>query len=64
MIHCQGSTSFMMSAVAGLVPDVSVVVSNAVSLHPVVNRLAKLKLRWMIPPTARVHGLPRPAVGA
>ena len=34
VIHCQGSTSFMMSAVSGLVPDVSVVVSNAVSLAP------------------------------
>jgi hypothetical protein len=63
VIHCQGSTSFMMSAVAGLVPDVSVVVSNAVSLHPVVNRLAKLKLRYMIPPTARVMGYLDPQWG-
>ena len=53
----------MMSAVAGLVPDVSVVVSNAVSLHPVVNRLARLKLRWMIPPTARVIGYLDPQWG-
>src|SRR5690606_27995528 len=36
IIHCQGSTSFAMSAVAGLVPQVSVIISNAVSLHPVV----------------------------
>ena len=63
VIHCQGSTSFMMSAVAGLVPDVSVVVSNAVSLHPVVNWKAKLKLRWMIPPTARVMGYLDPQWG-
>jgi pimeloyl-ACP methyl ester carboxylesterase len=63
VIHCQGSTSFMMSAVSGLVPDVSVVVSNAVSLHPVVNRLAHLKLRWMIPPTARVLGYLDPQWG-
>ena len=63
VIHCQGSTSFMMSAVAGLVPDVSVVVSNAVSLHPVVNRLARLKLRWLIPPTARVLGYLNPQWG-
>ena len=34
VIHCQGSTSFMMSAVAGLVPEVTTIVSNAVSLHP------------------------------
>ena len=36
VIHCQGSTSFMMSLVAGLVPQVTDVVTNAVSLHPVV----------------------------
>jgi pimeloyl-ACP methyl ester carboxylesterase len=63
VIHCQGSTSFMMSAVAGLVPDVSVVISNAVSLHPVVSRLAKLKLKWMIPPAARVLGYLNPQWG-
>ncbi|MGH7781067.1 MAG: esterase/lipase family protein, partial [Candidatus Binataceae bacterium] len=33
VIHCQGSTSFMMAAVAGLLPAVKTVVSNAVSLH-------------------------------
>jgi pimeloyl-ACP methyl ester carboxylesterase len=33
VVHCQGSTSFMMAAVAGLVPEVKTVVSNAVSLH-------------------------------
>jgi hypothetical protein len=63
VIHCQGSTSFMMSAVAGLVPDVETIVSNAVSLHPVVNRLAKAKLKWMIPPTARVIGYLNPQWG-
>ena len=34
VVHCQGSTSFMMSVVAGLVPEVKTVVSNAVALHP------------------------------
>ncbi|MEA2312153.1 MAG: hypothetical protein QOE28_2121 [Solirubrobacteraceae bacterium] len=63
VIHCQGSTSFTMSAVAGLLPDVSVIVSNAVSLHPVVSRLAKAKLRWMIPPTARALGYLDPRWG-
>jgi hypothetical protein len=63
IVHCQGSTSFVMSAVAGLLPDVSVVVSNAVSLHPVVSRLARAKLRWMIPPTARVMGYLNPRWG-
>jgi hypothetical protein len=63
VIHCQGSTSFMMSAVAGLVPDVSVVVSNAVSLHPVVNPLAKAKLRYVVPLTSRMLGYLDPQWG-
>ncbi len=44
IIHCQGSTSFMMSAVAGLVPEVDTIVSNAVSLHPVVPTFSKIKI--------------------
>jgi pimeloyl-ACP methyl ester carboxylesterase len=63
VVHCQGSTSFTMSAVAGLLPDVSVVVSNAVSLHPVVSRRAGQKLRWVIPPAARVMGYLDPQWG-
>ena len=46
VIHCQGSTSFMMSVVAGLLPEVSLVVSNAVALHPMVPRLSTLKSRY------------------
>ncbi len=49
VIHCQGSTSFMMSAVAGLVPQVKTIVSNAVSLHPVVPRWSRLKGRFALP---------------
>jgi pimeloyl-ACP methyl ester carboxylesterase len=49
IIHCQGSTSFMMSAMAGLVPQVSTIVTNAVSLHPVVPRLSEFKLRYTLP---------------
>ena len=63
VIHCQGSTSFMMSAVAGLVPKVDTIVANAVTLHPVVPRLARAKLRWMIPPAARVFGYLDPQWG-
>ena len=63
VIHCQGSTSFMMAAVAGLVPEVSTVVANAVTLHPVVSRLAKAKLRFAIPPAARVLGYLNPQWG-
>ena len=36
----------MMSAVAGLLPEVTTVVSNAVALHPVVPRLARLTSRY------------------
>jgi hypothetical protein len=49
VVHCQGSTSFMMAAVAGLLPQVTDVVSNAVSLHVSLSRLSKLRLRMMIP---------------
>ena len=49
IIHCQGSTSFMMSAVAGLVPEVSTIVSNAVSLHPVVPGWSLFKLQYLVP---------------
>ncbi len=44
VIHCQGSTSFMMAAVAGLLPRVTTIVSNAVSLHPIVPPLARWKI--------------------
>jgi pimeloyl-ACP methyl ester carboxylesterase len=43
VIHCQGSTSFMMSAVAGLLPEVETVVSNAVALHTLVPPLSRVK---------------------
>jgi hypothetical protein len=46
LVHCQGSTSFMMAATSGLLPEVTTIVSNAVSLHPVIPPLAKAKLDW------------------
>jgi len=49
IIHCQGSTSFTMSALAGLVPEVDVIVSNAVSLHTVVPKFSSLKLNFALP---------------
>ncbi|MFN2500348.1 MAG: esterase, partial [Pyrinomonadaceae bacterium] len=49
VIHCQGSTSFMMSAAAGLVPEVKTVVTNAVSLHPVVPAISEFKLTRLTP---------------
>ena len=48
IIHCQGSTSFMMSAVAGLVPQVKTIVANAVSLHPVPPLAARAKIKFML----------------
>ncbi len=49
VIHCQGSTSFMMSAVAGLVPEVKTIVSNAVSLHPIVPLPSVIKMKATLP---------------
>lgn len=49
IIHCQGSTSFMISAVKGLIPEVTTILSNAVSLHPVVPSFSKFKLNWVVP---------------
>jgi pimeloyl-ACP methyl ester carboxylesterase len=53
IIHCQGSTSFMMSAVAGLVPEVSTIVTNAVSLHPVVPESSRFKILFTVPMVKR-----------
>lgn len=49
IIHCQGSTSFMMSAIAGLIPEVKTIVSNAVSLHPIIPKFSEFKIRAAIP---------------
>jgi len=49
LIHCQGSTSFMMSAVAGLVPQVTTIVSNAVSLHTIVPGFSRFKIERILP---------------
>jgi len=49
IIHCQGSTSFTMSALAGLVPEVTTILSNAVSLHTVVPTVSRIKLSCALP---------------
>ena len=49
VIHCQGSTSFMMSAVAGLIPQVTTILSNAVSLHPIIPWISHQKIRYAVP---------------
>ncbi len=53
IVHCQGATSFIFSAVAGLLPQVKLIISNAVSLHPVMSFATKLKLRQFIPRLSR-----------
>ncbi|MFO7822333.1 MAG: alpha/beta fold hydrolase [Cyclobacterium sp.] len=53
IIHCQGSTSFMISAVMGLIPEVKLIISNAVSLHPVVPFFSKFKLNVLMPVVSR-----------
>src|SRR5260370_20826716 len=47
VIHCQGSTSFAMSAVAGLLPKVTTNVSQAVCLHSVIPPLARLEMQYL-----------------
>lgn len=54
IVHCQGSTTFVMSVVAGLLPEVDTVVVNAVALHPVVPRLSLLKILAVAPVTGRL----------
>ncbi|WP_415855162.1 alpha/beta hydrolase [Sinomonas sp. G460-2] len=49
VIHCQGSTSFAMAAAAGLLPRVDTIVSNAVSLHPVVPAFSRFKIERLAP---------------
>lgn len=49
IIHCQGSTSFMISVSMGLVPEVKTIISNAVSLHPVVPKWSVFKLKFLVP---------------
>ena len=44
VIPCQGSCAFMMAITAGLIPGVSVVVSNSAALHPIMPRPARIKL--------------------
>lgn len=53
VVHCQGSTSFTMAAVAGLLPEVRTVVTNAVSLHPVIPGISEIKIRGATPLVAR-----------
>lgn len=48
-VHCQGSTSFTMAALSGLVPEVTTVVSQAVSLHVEFPFLTRVKQTFLTP---------------
>ncbi|MEV4900597.1 alpha/beta fold hydrolase [Citricoccus sp. NPDC055426] len=48
-VHCQGSTSFTMAAVAGLLPQVRTVVTNAVALHVSLPLLSRTKVTRLLP---------------
>ncbi len=63
IIHCQGSTSFMISAVMGLVPEVTTILSNAVSLHPVVPSFSEFKINYMLPVVKTAYKYLNPAWG-
>lgn len=43
--HCVGAMTMSMSIVGGLLPQVDVIVANGVSLHPVLPRGGRVKLR-------------------
>lgn len=64
VVHCQGSTSFLLSAAAGLLPEVTHIVSNAVSLHPVVPAWSRVKLTRFIPLVHRFDDYLNPQNGA
>jgi hypothetical protein len=44
----------MMSAVAGLVPEVKTIVANAVTLHPVIPRPSRIKIKYLVPIVAKL----------
>ncbi|WP_313814244.1 alpha/beta fold hydrolase [Glutamicibacter sp.] len=48
-VHCQGSTSFTIAAVAGLLPEVRTIVSNASSLFINVPWVSRQKLTHLLP---------------
>ncbi len=54
VVHCQGSSSFVLSSVAGLLPKVDTIVSNAMSLHPVISRYARFKIQVVVPRFAKL----------
>jgi hypothetical protein len=52
IVHCQGSVSFTLAAIAGLVPEVTHVVSSAISLHVRTPKATRMKQIFMLPPAS------------
>jgi hypothetical protein len=63
IVHCQGSTSFTMAAISGLVPQVDTVITNSVSLHPVVPGYSMIKMGRLAPVLGRLVPYVSPAWG-
>ncbi|PSU35192.1 esterase [Photobacterium lutimaris] len=63
IIHCQGSTSFTMSVLAGLLPQVETIISNAVSLFTIVPQWSRVKLKYAVPLVAELTPFISPAWG-
>ena len=64
IVHCQGSTSFVMSACAGLLPQVKTILTNAVSLYTVVPGFSKFKLDFAVPMMKHVFPYLNPQWGS
>ncbi|MGJ6979365.1 esterase/lipase family protein [Aestuariimicrobium soli] len=47
--HCVGAMAASWASVAGLIPQVDTIVASGVSLHPVVPRMARIKLHTLRP---------------
>lgn len=63
VVHCQGSTSFTIAAVSGLLPEVDTIVTNAVSLHPIVPAWSRFKIQRVVPLVSKVSPFLSPAWG-
>jgi hypothetical protein len=71
LVHCQGSTSFLMSIMSGRLPEVTTVVANSSGLYPLLRLPAKLKLPIAMATLAQLtdsfdpqYGLYAPSFGA
>jgi predicted alpha/beta hydrolase len=52
LAHCAGASGFMMSFLAGLVPQAKRIVFSGTGLHPMVSRRARFKQRTVLPISA------------